>query len=461
MGTVMRIGVFSDNFYPELSGIADSIVAVGRELAGRGHHIHIYAPRYTRPDHARLGLPPDEIELGRAVGVTRLPSLPYPTGTGQGRIVVPTGRCWRRLRRFRPDLVHVHLPFGVGLEGVRAARMLGTPLVGTNHTPLTEFLGYAPVRADRLRRLAARYTAWFYNRCDFVSSPARAIFDEMETFGFRAPHRVVSNPIRLDVFSPRPDKARLKRKFGFPEMTILYAGRLAAEKRLDLAIEAVAALAAAYPEICLALVGRGAQEDGLKALCASLGVEERVKFLGFLPDVRRLAEIYNASDVFVIPSTAETQSMAAMQAMACGLPVVGARAWGLTEYITEANGILVDPGDRDALARGVACLLRRPELRRRLGSGGRAFVRAFSASAVALEWEDLYGRVVESARRRRAGSLRAGSRAGALDPPGGEPDETQLCDSRVQRGRQYRPVSGDRFPGSAWDARGDRGRRRG
>jgi glycosyltransferase involved in cell wall biosynthesis len=124
-----------------------------------------------------------------------------------------------------------------------------------------------------------------------------------------------------------------------------------------------------------------------------------VKFLGFIPDIRRVAEVYNASDLFAIPSTAETQSIAAMQGMACGLPVVGVRSWGLKEYITEATGILVDPGDGDALTRALAYLLHHPEVRLRLGSGGREFVTAFSGPAIALEWEETYRQVVERAQQ--------------------------------------------------------------
>ena len=391
---MMRIAMFSDNFYPELSGIADSIILVARELARRGHRIHIYAPRYTRANHELLGLPSTEINLGDCISVTRLASLPYPTGTGQGRMVVPTGVRWRLLRRFCPDVVHVHLPFGLGLEGMLAARILGKPLVGTNHTPLTEFLRYSPIQGDWLGRLATRYTAWFYKHCAFVSSPSRAIFDAMQAFHFRAPHSVMSNPIRLDEFVPLGRKGVLKKKFGFSTPTILYAGRLAPEKQLDLLVEAVAALALEFPTLGLALLGRGTEEDNLKSLSRSLGVERRVKFLGFIPEVSQLAEAYNASEVFAIPSTAETQCIAAMQGMACGLPVVGVRSWGLKEYINDANGILVDAGDGNALARALAHLLHHPEECLRLGNGGREFVKRFSSAAIAAEWEEIYGHVV-------------------------------------------------------------------
>ncbi len=314
-------------------------------------------------------------------------------------MVLPSGLRWRLMQAFRPDILHVHLPFAVGLEGLLAASRLGIPLIGTNHTPLTEFLRYSPVRGAWARRAASRYAAWFYGRCAFVSSPCHAIFREMEAWGFHAPHRVIPNPIRLNVFRPLPDRSRLKHAFGLSDFTILYAGRLAPEKHLDLLVRAVASLAALAPRITLALLGSGSAEGELRSLCRSLGVADRVHFFGYLPDLASMAEVYNASDVFVIPSTAETQSIAAMQAMACGLPVVGVRSWGLAEYITEATGLLVEPGDQDALTKALAHLVHHPDARFRLGNEGRAFVTRFSPVAIASEWEAIYRRVIEAYHR--------------------------------------------------------------
>ncbi len=416
----MRIAVFSDNFHPELSGIADSVIALARQLAARGHRLSIYAPRYAHRDYERLGLPAAENDLGESIAIVRLPSLPYPTGTRQGRAVLPTG-VPPQVRRFHPDLIHVHLPFGAGVDGLISARILGVPLIGTNHTPLSEFLRYSPLRGPWCERLAARYTAWFYDHCDFLSSPSRTVFAEMERFAFRAPHRVISNPIRTDLFRPLASREHLKARFDFSGFTLLYAGRLAPEKRLDLAIRAVASLAAAVPAAALVLLGRGSAEDDLKALSRSLGVEGRVRFLGFIPDVTTMTEIYNAADGFVIPSTAETQSIAAMQAMACGLPVVGVRAWGLSEYITAANGILVDPGDEAALARALLHLATHPEVRRDLGEGGRAFVQAFSAPVITAEWEDVYQESLRRSRCRRGLSWQTDARRpGAVERQAGE-----------------------------------------
>jgi len=440
----MRIAVFSDNFYPELSGIADSILSLGEHLAARGHCIRFYAPRYARKDFALLGLPVAEIHPRDTIGVVRLPSIPYPTGTMQGRMVFPTGLRWRHLRGFRPDVIHVHLPFGVGLEGLMAARALGTPLVGTNHTPVTEFLRYAPIRAAWCGRLAAQYTAWFYSHCDFVSSPSGTIFAEMENFRFRGRHRVISNPIRLDAFGPLPHRQLLKATFGFSDFTILYAGRLAPEKRVDLLVRAIAGLVSEVPAVRLALLGRGSAEGALKSLCRSLRVAERVKFLGFLPNSTTVAEVYNAADVFAIASTAETQSIATMQAMACGLPVVGVRAWGLGEYINGMNGLLVDPGDVPALKQALAYLATHPQARTQLGQGGQKFVTRFSAPAIASEWEEIYQTVAADFHHHlnATGMLPGRDRSGTDVPFRGRTialriaqesdDALEFCDSRIQ-----------------------------
>ena len=437
----MRIAVFSDNFYPELSGISDSIIALAGQLAARGHRLCIYAPRYAQRHFRRLGLPAAEIDLGEPIAIVRLPSLPYPTGTRQGRAVLPTG-VPRQLRQFHPDVIHVHLPFGVGLEGLQSARALGVPLIGTNHTPLSEFLRYSPLRGPRCERLAVRYGAWFYNHCDFVSSPSRAIFEEMDRLGFRAPHRVISNPIRTDIFRQLGSRELLKARFNFSGFTVLYAGRLAPEKRLDLAIRAVASLVATTPAVSLALLGRGSAEDDLRRLSRSLGVEGRVRFLGFIPDATTVSEIYNAADAFAIPSTAETQSIAAMQAMACGLPVVGVRAWGLSEYINAANGILVDPGDDAALARALLHLAAHPEVRHDLGEGGRAFVRALSSPVIAAEWEDVYQESLRRSRCRRGLSWQTDARRpGAVDRQAGEAVSPAYLTGVTSHGAELRDPS--------------------
>ena len=239
----MRIAFFSDNFYPELSGISDSILTTAKELAKRGHEIRFFAPTYSQKNYELLNIPRNEPNWDPHISVSRFFSFPFPTGTNQGRLVAPIGLRTFSIRKFSPDIIHAHLPFGVGLEGLFAARMLGKPFIGTNHTPTSEFIHYSPIQTAWLEKASIAYTTWFYNKCFFVSSPAQAIIDEMRTYGFSRPGLPMSNPLHLSTFKPLLEqKSSLKKEYGFPNFTLLYAGRVAAEKRVDMLLKVVGAL---------------------------------------------------------------------------------------------------------------------------------------------------------------------------------------------------------------------------
>ncbi|MEN9560861.1 MAG: hypothetical protein RIQ56_134, partial [Candidatus Parcubacteria bacterium] len=170
----MRIAVFSDNFYPELSGIADSIMRSGIELARRGHSVAFYAPRYSAKNYQMVNRSHEEPREKR-IEIRRFASFPYPTPTGQGRLVIPSGFRSIAIRRFHPDVAHVHLPFGVGLEGLLATRLLRIPLIGTNHTPMSEFVRYSPFRGKQITAAILKYTVWFYNHCHYASAPSNPV----------------------------------------------------------------------------------------------------------------------------------------------------------------------------------------------------------------------------------------------------------------------------------------------
>lgn len=393
----MKIAVFSDNFYPELSGISDSLVESARELCGLGDDIVFFVPRYGKKDFAVSHLPYQEIRIGDGVLVKRLFALPYPTPTKQGRMVIPSFLHWLSLRKNKPDIVHTHLFFGAGFEGLAASFFLKRPLVGTNHTPLTEFLRYSPLRTPFLKYLALRFVSWYYNRCDFVTAPSQGILDEMRQNGFRKPNRVISNPIDLDNFFPasQGEAASFKKEFGLDSFVILYTGRLAPEKHIDDILRAIAIVKDSVPEICLAITGHGEAETSLRTLAQELGIENRVKFFGTV-SAEDHARIYRAADVFAIMSTAETQSLSMMKAMATGIPVIGARARGLAEYIVpDENGCLVESGDFQTLADKILFLHQHPEERQRLGLGGISTVRQFSRAKIAHAWQVLYTEVLD------------------------------------------------------------------
>lgn len=387
----MRIAIFSDNFYPELSGIADSVVVLAKELANSGHQVRFYAPRYSVANFKTANLPAAEFSGGPNISVHRFFSLPFPAPTHQGRLVIPWPGVSSDVKKFGPDVIHSQLFFGTGLNALLAARKLKIPLVGTNHTAIKEFLRYTPIKSEGLKNLLLKYVVWYYNQCKFVTAPSQSVFTEMKEYGFAAPHDVVSNPIDIVTFTPAVPvrKADLKKEFGFSEHTIFYAGRLAPEKDIDVIINALAEVRREVPDVMLALAGHGASLEVLKKQVADLKLEANVKFLGTL-NKKKLAEVYQASDIFTIMSTSETQSLTLMQAMASRIPVIGARARALPEYINSENGFLVEPGDAKTLAETLVKLLADDSLRSRLGQGGRVFSEQFSPENIARKWLSIY-----------------------------------------------------------------------
>ncbi len=384
--------MFTDYFFPELGGIQDSIATISRSLGLRGHRVDIWAPRYGRRDYRRIGARIGERDLGPNVRVRRRASLPFPSSTRQSRAALLSPAGWAALAgRARPDVIHVHSFFGIGLEALLDAAVLRIPVLGTNHTTIAGFGPHIPLSVAR----ASAYVAWFYNRCCTVTAPSRSVFEELGPYGLTRPQVVISNPIDTALFAPAgPDEGpALRARFGLSRPTITYAGRLGPEKDIDVLLHALALLRDRGCVADLAIAGHGSHEPILRSLAARLGIGDQVRFLGTLPP-DDLALLLRVSDTFAIMSTSETQSMVLLQAMASGIPVVAARSRALPEFVSAASGVLVEPRDPASLAAELEALLASPARRRQLGAGGRRSAEQYGVEPVTDAWETLYGSVL-------------------------------------------------------------------
>ncbi|MFH1186972.1 MAG: glycosyltransferase [Candidatus Levyibacteriota bacterium] len=404
----MKIAIFSDNFYPELSGITDTILTTAKELAKMGHFINFFVPHYSSKDYKQVNLSNEkEVFLHERIEISRMFSFSYPTGTRQGRLVVPTGLRFLKVKKFNPDVIHTNHIAGAGVEGLISAKLLKKPLIGTNHTPIIEFIKYSPIKSNWFKNSMSKYDAWYFNKCDFVSSPSWAVLHEMQKYGFNRQCKPVSNPVDIEAFKPLAIKEReeLKKKYGFSDFTLYYCGRLAVEKHIDLMIKAVVNLKEKIPNINLVIAGKGSEEENLKAMVKKLGVGDRVKFYGFLKELKNFVKLYNATDLFLMLGTAETQSIVMMQAMACGNPVIGVNSWGLVDYINEKNGFLIKPNDQEALEEKILYLYKNKDKKEALGEGGRKFTEQFSKRNVAKTWEKIYEETIRKHANKKKNAL--------------------------------------------------------
>src|SRR6185436_18717972 len=251
----MRIAYFSDNSYPELSGIVDSIHITGEELASRGHEVVFVGPYYSDKNYVksnRTRFIENGHEVVGGLRIVRLPSLPIPfSPTGQSRLALPIGSSFWYLDSFKPDIIHTQSPYGTGLEALWAAHRYKVPLVGTNHTPIEEFYPFAP-------NVMRRFDAWYYNKCDFITAPYQGLIDNMRTVGLKTKGHGQANPVPfINTKNTDEQKQRCKVEMKIEGPTVLVSGRLAPEKKVDVIIRAFKDVLAAHPTATLVITGHG------------------------------------------------------------------------------------------------------------------------------------------------------------------------------------------------------------
>ncbi len=372
----MRIAFFSDFSPAQVNGISDVIRTLMQKLESQGHATCLFAP--SEGSGTRNGEPCRHVSLP-SIGVPWAPTF---------RFVLPCS-IKQELDRFRPDLLHTHTFGTVGAKAVRSARRFRVPLLGTQHTLPAEYAHYFHLDYHWTRERLKTFAAKYYQKCDSVTAPSHIVADELRRYGVTKNIDVVSNPVETDHFRSLPEKKHLKQKFGIIKFAVLCFGRLAREKNIGELLEAFALLRKTV-DAELVIIGSGPEERTLRACVQTLGIESDTRFLGMLRG-KELIEAINATDVYAITSRSENQSMTTMQAIACGLPVIGVNHGGLPEQIRNGeNGFIVEGGDTRAFAARLTELFADPAKREAFGRNGRAFAERCAPYRVTERMEKIY-----------------------------------------------------------------------
>jgi glycosyltransferase involved in cell wall biosynthesis len=234
-----------------------------------------------------------------------------------------------------------------------------------------------------------------YNRLDGVTTPTETGVTILKRAGLRVPVQAISCGVDAWQFRPRPqlDRAAMRRKYGLAvdKALLLYVGRLDAEKCLDLVIHALTMLK--RTDVQFAIAGAGSHSHELAALVQELGLTDQVFFTGFVPDAD-LPLLLNSADAFVMPSHAELQSIATLEAMASGLPVLAANACALPELVQpDVNGYLFAPHDTNAVADRIMTLLANRTRWAEMGAASRVKVQAHTRAHTIQRYLDWYQEV--------------------------------------------------------------------
>ncbi|HUF49191.1 MAG TPA: glycosyltransferase family 4 protein [Longimicrobiales bacterium] len=340
-------------FPPEVGGLESHAFYLCRELVRLGHHVTMVTSA------SRPGLRERDNMDGVEVVRKWFPRRRSPAGWAAHTLY--TVPHYMRLAR-HADVLHAQT-FASAIPGMRARRKYGKPLVITLHTSHFLKLARKPLWKPILRRII-RSADWLLAASEEIRAVALALYPHPRA-------EAVTNGVDTAMFTPRPRTPRARPRVIVPRRLfekngVEYFVRALPLIRTELAIDAQ-------------LVGDGPERDRLERIVAELGVADMVTFMGKRPNDEMPALLADA-DVAVFPSLMEATSVAALEAMSCGVPVAASRVGGLPEIVDETVGTLFEPADPASLARALAALLRRNDL---AATGLRARARVESNWSVA------------------------------------------------------------------------------
>jgi len=389
----MKILIASDLHYPTINGVATFSRNLAKGLADRGHEVLVIAPSQT-------GKVSKEVDGNHVI--IRTASVPFPFYQNFRISLNPNREVKKIIEDFDPDIIHIQMLMWIGQAAMKYGNKLGIPIVSTNHAMPENLMDnlklLAPVSRP-INYILKAYGARFHSKADCITMPTRSAID---MFGAEdkidVPMVAVSNGIDLSRFAPGSAPDSLYEKFTIPKNRpiVAYVGRLDAEKHLPVLVRAFVRVQSVMPDTHLVIVGDGTERPTLQHLTQELGISQNVTLTGRVSD-EELTQLHQIGTVFCMPSPAELQSIATLEAMASGQPVVAVDAGALRELCQDQrNGYLCDQDDDLMIADGVLAILSDPALREKMSHESLAIAKTHDLQETLSRFEEIYSGLVKA-----------------------------------------------------------------
>ncbi|MCL2712873.1 MAG: glycosyltransferase [Methanomassiliicoccaceae archaeon] len=336
----MKIAMLVDSHYPNKDGVVDAIDLLRGELAKRGHQVLLIAP--------------DPGKGKRMDGVHYIPAMRV-DAIGYFLPIFPSDSIFE-IKDADVDVINIQ-GFGfMAVRGIATGKLLKKPVVLSFHTPVWDFVAdYSPLPADISVNFTWTYFRRLFKWADLSVAQTPSIAKELFDNGVKPDDiRIIPTGIDTETFRPGNDGTVIRERHNIVnKKVIIHVGRLSPEKQMDVLLNAFTKM---DDDTVLMIVGRGALEKELKDLTASLGLNDKVIFTGFVPD-EELPLHYAAADAAVSSSVYEAQCLAIMNAMAAGLPVACTNGRAFVDFIRDGeNGYLYEPSPEGCAEAMKKCL---------------------------------------------------------------------------------------------------------
>jgi len=399
----MKILIASDLYWPVINGVSTFSRNLAIGLANAGHEVVVIAPSQVGKRH---------VEVDGNYTIYRTATVTFPFYQSYRISLAPSFEVKKIIDEFKPDIIHIQMLLMIGQAVMKYGRKKRIPIVSTNHAMPENLMDnlkmLAPVSRP-INYMLKVYGMRFYSKADLVTSPTQAAIDMFlgDTNKMKVPIIPVSNGIDLSRFAPgKPSKA-LMDKFKLPtdKPIISFVGRVDAEKHVSVLIHAFIRVIKQH-NAHLMIVGDGTDLANLRELVRMTNIGEQVTFTGRVTD-EELVELHKVGTVFGMPSPAELQSIAMLEAMASGKPVVAVDAGALKELCQDGrNGFLCPKDDPEAIAAAISKLLEDDKLCSKMSQESLKIAETHDLKHTIKRFEDIYTELISSKnaqpkRRRR------------------------------------------------------------
>lgn len=341
----MRIGEFTDSFLPVVDGVGRVVYSYANTLSRRGHECYVISPMV---DMGFRGKYPFEIIDFYGISVPDSPQ--YKAGMPLWDM-----HYHERIKTVDFDIIHVHSPFMTGFEGLRIAKKLKIPVVGTFHSKYyDDFLQV--MRFQQLASAGVKLVSDFYEKCDEVWAVSEGSAEALMSYGYKGNIKVMKNGTEIR----KPNKKytdKVKTMYSLTEVpVVLFVGQMNWKKNILCILQAVKILKEKGLLVKLILAGQGPHADEIKSKIEDLDLSDRVEMIGHITDIQILDGLYGAADIFAFPSIYDNGPMVVREAAAMGTPSIVVRGSSAAEGIKhKVNGFLCenDPDDLEAVLKDV------------------------------------------------------------------------------------------------------------
>ncbi len=324
----MNIVMMTNTYKPFVGGIENSIEMFTEEYRKKGHNVLIVAPEYEGENSED--------------GIIRIPAIRRFNGTDFSVPLPIPGILNKRLKRFRPDIIHSHHPFLIGDTAQRASASFRIPIVFTYHTVFEEYTHYVPFKSKALIKFIKQLTAGYANTCDRVVAPSQDIKDQLREDGVKSEIDIIPTGIYPEKFKKK-NAGNLRKRLSLDNEAKLlgFISRIAAEKNVEFLTDSVISYIRRFPDTHFVVAGKGPKQERIREMFKKSGLEDKYHELGLLQG-EDLISAYQSIDLFVYASKTETQGLVIAEAMAAKKPVVALSARAVKNIISNGyNGKLV------------------------------------------------------------------------------------------------------------------------